>query len=85
MATPTGITLRQGEVIVEPVTSTGSGVNSKFILTGVIVQAYSNQMRYSLGQQVSFFNSDSKPFTQNGNNFILINQSQVFFKLDYIP
>ena len=85
MAAPYGITLKPGQVLVTPVKSDDIAVNSPFILSGIIEQAYCKQMAYSVGQSVSFFNKGATPFTRSGINYVLVDQKDIYFKVDYAP
>lgn len=83
MSTPTGIRLNPGQFILENTGISSSGITPATptsIGGGTIVQGYSNQMAYNVGDVVIFFSSKGTYFKQDGVTFIIINQSDIFFE-----
>jgi len=81
MAAPEGISLKPGQFIVSPITSSSSGVNSAIVQSGTIEQSYSKQMAYNVGQVISFFNKGAVSFAKNEAPYFLVDQKDILFKV----
>lgn len=82
MSAPSGIRLQPGQLVIQPLTSSETGITPatpNTISQGVVVQAYSNQMSYSVDQNVSYSNKNAIIFNQGDVTYSIINQTDIFF------
>ncbi len=77
-----GIALGIGDFVLIPASNTGINLATpNSISQGEIVDAYSNQMAYSIGDTIAYDNKAAIFFNYGGVTYSVVNQNDVFFKI----
>lgn len=80
MSVPLGISLQPNQFIVQPSDTGLTPITNSTISTGSIVQAYSKQMAFNEGDNITYSNVGAVYFQWLGETYIFIKQDKVLFK-----
>jgi len=80
VSAPSGISLQPNQFIVQPSDTGLTSITNSTISTGFIVQAYSKQMAFNEGDNVTYSNEGAVYFQWSGQTYIFVKQDKMLFK-----